>query len=459
MTAAGSDASDASDASKAIERGQRAIGVVVTGDNHLSPALPRLAPLRRAERRARLRAGFSAAVDYAITRAARLFINTGDLFDTPTPANQDRAFVAGELARLRSAGITCVAIGGNHDTPRLATESGGEAPQRIYAELGALTYFPRNDALAPCVFQFDGLRLAVVGLSNNPVAPPGSDPLAGIALDDPDDTLAQADVGLLVLHSAIEGLCRPNEGERIVTHTSLAALPPMLRVVVAGHIHRYARDTFNGRGVIVVGASERMEFGGASGHAGFTWLTLDRSGLVSAEHIRTPEQPRADLIIPTSRLWPATSATSTSSATRAPRSADLLDVIRADVSAACTPETITRLRLTGPLTREQYHLLALRDILAEGQRQAFSFDLDTSGLRLIAPALPGRPAQRDGAGQISPLHEIERLVEERIVAGADTDAIDLHAAAALLIARLRTADRGAEADGVEADGADKESER
>ncbi|HEX2349957.1 MAG TPA: metallophosphoesterase family protein, partial [Ktedonobacterales bacterium] len=69
--------------------------------------------------------------------------------------------------------------------------------------------------------------------------------------------LAEADVALLITHAAIEGLARPNEAERTVTQASLAALPAQVRLVVAGHIHRYARQRIGGRDVVVVGATER----------------------------------------------------------------------------------------------------------------------------------------------------------------------------------------------------------
>ena len=60
-----------------------------------------------------------------------MFLQLGDLFDTPTPNNEDRAFVAAALARLSHAGIVCAGIGGNHDTPRMLAEQGGAAPQRV----------------------------------------------------------------------------------------------------------------------------------------------------------------------------------------------------------------------------------------------------------------------------------------------------------------------------------------
>ncbi len=429
-----------------IDTQDTTIGLVVTGDNHLSPAAPRLSPARRQERRAWLQRGFQAAVDCAITRGAALFINTGDLFDSPAPSNQDRAFVAEQLHRLRAAGIVCAAVSGNHDTPRMQTEHGGEAPQQVYAALDELQYFAATDALEPRVFALGGLRVAVVGLSNNPVAAPGSDPLAVAQWSDTAaTTLAQADVALLILHAAIEGLSRPSEGERTVAQASLAALPDQCRLVVAGHIHRFAQQRIGAREIVVVGATERMEFGAQAGEPGFVWVELARDGASHVEHIRTQAQPRAEINLSTSRLWPddaAASATSRTSEASADEMSHALAVIRSELEAGCTPETMVRLRLTGALTREQYHELALRDVIALGQQRAFSLDVDTSGLTLVEQvfALPDLSAAHTEA--ISPAQMIALVMEESLrqseagVTGLP-DPGDLRAAGELLLARLR----------------------
>ena len=299
------------------------VGIVATSDNHLSAYLPRLTPARRAERRGRLRAGFDAAVTYAIERGARLFIQAGDLFDTPTPNNQDRTFAAQALARLRRAGIVTIGIGGNHDTPRMATDQGGEAPQRAFAALEGLSFFPLHDTLQPRLFEVAGVRLAVAGLSNYPGDAPNLDPLSQARLADPENVLSQADVALLVLHAGVEGLCRPGEGERLVSRASIAALPEVFRLVVAGHIHRFAHERIGERQAIVCGSTERMEFGGLAGGSGFAWIELTRQGLQRVEHILVPEQPRADLTISTKEIWPVAK----------PAVPDSLEFPEADVAA------------------------------------------------------------------------------------------------------------------------------
>ena len=411
------------------------VGVVVTGDNHLSPALPRVSPQRRAARREWLRRGFQAAVDYAIAHGAALFVNTGDLFDNPAPSNQDRAFVATQLARLRQAGVISVAIGGNHDTPRLLTEHGGEAPQRVYDALDGFHYFAASDMLRPRLLTLRGLRVAVAGLSNNPVAPSGSDPLADVALDDSAGALAAADTGLVILHAAVEGLARPSEGERIVALASIDALPVAYRTVVSGHIHRFARQRVGQREVVVVGATERMEFGGASGAPGFVWMELGPGGARHVEHIRIEPQPRAEVMLSVRDLWPEAAPDVLGQP---------LEVIRAALEPHAGPEVMARLRLTGELTRERYHQLALREIVLTGQQRFFSLDIDTSGLTIMDPMLTLPTFERDGEPRA--LADVLRQTLAELVTlsvmgeqGSPTEE-DARAAGDLLLARLRELD-------------------
>jgi predicted phosphodiesterase len=414
------------------------IGVVAAGDNHLSPALPRLSPARRAARREWLRRGFLAAVDYAIRHDAALFITTGDLFDTPAPNNQDRAFVAAQLARMRQAGIVTVAIGGNHDTPRQSAEHGGEAPQQVYAALDGFHFFASRDTLRPRLLTLRGLRVAVAGLSDDPAARPGSDPLATAALDDPEGALEVAETGLLVLHAAIEGLARPAEGERIVSRASLDALPAAFQTIIAGHVHRYARQRLGAREVIVPGATERMEFGSAPGGVGapgFVWLELGPGGARKVEHIRTEPQRRAEVTLSARDLWPEGGGDGPG---------EPLDVIRAALEPHASPETMARLRLTGEMTRERYHQLALRDVVLMGQQRFFSLDLDTSGLTILDPAISLPPlAEHDEPHTLSDI--LRRTVDDLLARGATGEAgvpseEDTTAARDLLLARLRELD-------------------
>jgi predicted MPP superfamily phosphohydrolase len=117
--------------------------VVFTADNHLGAAAFGLQPHKRQEREQRLRQAFQQATDFAIGQDVDLFIQAGDLFDTPAPDERDRSFVAERLAQLKQANIHVFALGGVHDTPVAAESS--LAPQLRYARRDALHYFaPRS---------------------------------------------------------------------------------------------------------------------------------------------------------------------------------------------------------------------------------------------------------------------------------------------------------------------------
>src|SRR5579859_3934519 len=121
------------------------ITVVLTADNHLAYTAFGQHPRKREERQQRLRHAFQQATDFAIMQGVDLFIQAGDLFDTTTPEERDRGFVAARLAQLKQAGVHTFALGGVHDTPVEAHSLLGEAipaPQSSYESLGALHYFP-----------------------------------------------------------------------------------------------------------------------------------------------------------------------------------------------------------------------------------------------------------------------------------------------------------------------------
>jgi DNA repair exonuclease SbcCD nuclease subunit len=335
----------------------------------------------------------------------------------------------------------------------MQTEHGGAGPQWVYAALDGLHYFGEHDVLRPELLEFNGLRVAVAGLTNNPVAPPGSDPLAQVRMDDPKGALVQADVGLLLLHAAIEGMSMPNEGERTVTLASLDALDRRFNVVGAGHIHRYAHRHIGGRDVVVSGSTEVMEFGAHAGNAGFVWLELTRDGAQHIQHIPLKAQPRIDISLSTENLWPENRAFRMGiTGTLVGRDAALLEALEASQTSPatrpletikqalerCTSDTITRLRLFGPLTRDQYHELPLREILRLGQERTFSLDLDTRELQLVDPAA-GEVAPVTGAGPISLLDELDALVAARRLS-ANGAADDLEAAARLLRERINAAE-------------------
>ena len=373
--------------------GAGVVRVVLTADNHLSAYTPRLSPTKLVARRRRLGMAFKQTVDAAIERQADLFIQAGDLFDSADPRNLERDFVAQQLRRLKNAGVHTFGVSGNHDTPRQRTEQGGFAPQSIYDRLSGMHLFSSSDVITPTMVEVAGMPIAIAGLSYHPHVPPGGDPLDHVQVVDPDGVLPNAHLGILILHTAIEGHAFPGAMEIFARRNSLLKLDGF-RVVLAGHIHSYDRFSIADKQIVVCGATELMEFGQDEGKIGFVYLELTRDGLQHVEHVPIKPQPRHTILLRTTELWPQnTSGRNTlsdhvaegeeqASSFQEIPGPSVTERIWQQVEPFCTGDAMVRLTLEGPLTREQYHELDMRAIWLKGQQHAFSFDVDEGRLFL-----------------------------------------------------------------------------
>lgn len=338
-----------------------AIRVVLTGDNHLSRFYDRMSPDRLERRRRHLRRGFHAAVEHALAVQADFFLQAGDLFDTPTPNNGDRTFVAQELARLRAANITVCGIAGNHDLPRMRTEESGRVPQDIYAELGALCMFEETRTIGTREYMCKGLRVAIGGLSPAPNLQPAQDPLAGIPFPVPD-----ADIGILLLHHTLEGHSFTGYDECVVRQASMRDLVGV-QYLFAGHVHRAREMRVGSLTAIVPGATERMRFGEMDMTPGFYDLLLGAAGPVNIQHVEVTAQPRGELRLRTTDL---------------PADQGLDAAIISRLEPYCTEDTMVKLHLEGPLTRDRFHSFNPRRVIEFATQRSFSFEIDTTGLSI-----------------------------------------------------------------------------
>src|SRR5205807_9967089 len=116
-------------------------------------------------------------------------------------------------------------------------------------------YFDSSDVLEPVQVDAAGLRLALAGLSYHPGIAPGTDPLDHVEIVDPDHILASADLGIVVLHTAIESHAFPSKMETFVRRSSFSKLHGF-RIVLAGNVHAYDRFSVGDKAVFVCGATE-----------------------------------------------------------------------------------------------------------------------------------------------------------------------------------------------------------
>ncbi|MBV8087666.1 MAG: metallophosphoesterase family protein [Chloroflexi bacterium] len=365
-----------------------------------------MSPQKLDVRRQWLRKGFRAAVEYAIESQADLFLHSGDLFDSPQPRNVDRAFVAHELLRLQAAGVRSFGITGTHDSPRMMTVEGGTTPQRIYEQFEALQVFNGYDQPAPVVVDVDGTSVAVGGVSFNPVLMAGDDPLAGVAFP------RRADVGIMLVHYSIEGACYDEANEPVVSKASIAALDGV-DLLVAGHYHDFRQFSIGPVKVVIPGATERMIYG-AERDASFAYVELLPGKADRVQKVMVDGQPYRQATLRTTELDlddPFTSACER-------------------LSAATDPEGVLKVTLEGPLSRDTYRALRLRELLQWGNNHCFHFEIDSAGLSLIDERL-----ESAGKGvRLSQKEEISLVAQQLIEQEPDSREVLEKARKELLLA-------------------------
>ena len=94
--------------------------VAAIGDAHLGRSyLNVVSPEGVNQRERDFEVSFEAAIDAALAQSPDLIVWLGDVFDHPRPTYRSFRVAQRGLTRIREHGVACVAISGNHDTPRL----------------------------------------------------------------------------------------------------------------------------------------------------------------------------------------------------------------------------------------------------------------------------------------------------------------------------------------------------
>lgn len=365
-----------------------AIRIVATADNHLGRHYDRMLPQRLEERREWLRRGFASSVECALERKAHFFLQVGDLFDSTEPRNVERDFAAAALARLGDAGVRCLGITGNHDTPRARGSRPVATPQSAYARLGGLRLLGEapagsNRAVDAETFEIEGVTVAVGGVAPDPTAPAGSDPLEGLSWQ------PGAAISILMLHGSLEGHVYPGAPEPIVRKQTVESMRE-IDCLLVGHVHRYAAFRWGGTSVVVPGATERMTFGEMNSQPGFAYLELEPGRVAELRQVTVEAQPRREMAIDSSEL-----------VVEAPAA-----LLMERLESVCGPDTMVRVSIRGPITRQGYHDLRLREVAEFGAARCFFLDLDTTQLFVedelrVPEARTGRLSQREQLAQFA----------------------------------------------------------
>jgi DNA repair protein SbcD/Mre11 len=393
------------------ERQKDVVTVVFTADNHLGYIAFGQQPRKREERQQKVRRAFQQATDFAIAQGVDLFLQAGDLFDTITPDERDRNFVAARLAQLKQANVRTFVLGGVHDTPVVEPRHSDEsapAPQLSFSRLGALHYFPptyKNDSdeIEPVILDLHGCRVGICGLGV--LAGQEGDPLARLRVRSDIETAA---IRLLLLHAPIEGLANGSSllDTRAQVSRGSVASQSFFSYILAGYHHGYQRSRIGQSEVVVAGATQHIDFSTPDQVPGFVFMGIAADGIRWCNHIPVDALLLRRLTIHTRDLW-SDDKSSASSPT---------DIIFERLRPLCGEDAMIQLRLEGELTRGQYHQLDLNQIRRYGEEHCFALAIDDSALLL----LPEQDVTSTGMDErLSPREELIALADEWITAAGD----------------------------------------
>ncbi len=431
------------------------VTLVLTADNHLGSTAFGQHPRKREERQQRLRRAFQQATDFAVAQGVDLFVQAGDLFDTTTPDEIERSFVAERLAQLKQAGIQTVAIGGVHDTPN-ETQSGLQnqhkavtpAPQMSYARLGALHYLssPQSNesdksdgqAVEPVMLNLRGTLVGLCGLSV--LAEQEGDPLEHFHVQ---DDIERAAIRLLVMHAPIEGLATGSSllDTRAQVSRNSIARQTVFHSILAGYHHGYSRSRIGSTEVIVAGATQHSDFSTADHDPGFVFIGIGSNGVRWCNHIAVDAMPLRQLVIHTDELWSehnraecverveqveqvaqaSEEAQKNNEAVSAPHTLtqSSTELIIERLQPLCSPDVMLQLKLEGKLTRSHYHQLDLNRIRHYGEEHCFALAIDDSLLTLRMEQETPMTSMTEAGERFSPREELMALIDEWIAASDD----------------------------------------
>ncbi len=282
----------------------------------------------RNQRAVDIERAFDAAIDRILAERVDLVIHAGDVFHHTRPSWSALQCFVRQMRRIEAAGIPCLVIGGNHDTPRLRTTDSAFNFLQLF--------LPRIHFVTG--YETDEWRLDEFDLTLHAV-PHG-------ALTNPDPPFVMPQRGrrnVLVTHGLAPGVELKGQHEPGEETLSGALLGAAHSYIALGHFH-IAGD--QGHNAFYSGSTERIGWGDEAVRPGLLFVTLGDL-----------DQPPEVEIAPIATR-PMTTLNPIDGEDRPAR--ELADVILDRVDAVALPEAMIRVELRHtprPLRREVESIL------------------------------------------------------------------------------------------------------
>jgi DNA repair exonuclease SbcCD nuclease subunit len=263
---------------KAANTMTRPLRVAHLADTHLGyRALTRIdSTTGRNQRALDIESAFETTITHILDQQIDLVLHAGDVFHHTRPSWATLRCFVRQMRRIETAGIPCIVIGGNHDTPRLRTT--GSVFSLLELALPGIHFVAGYTEIE---LAFDALDLRVHAVPHG-------------ALTNPNPPTVLADFerrNILITHGLAPGVQlrggRPHEAgeERLAANL----LDPDLDYIALGHYHIWGDQ---GGKAWYAGSTERMGWGDEPATPGYLLVTLGARGdRPAVERIDIPTRP------------------------------------------------------------------------------------------------------------------------------------------------------------------------
>lgn len=325
---------------------------------------------------------FERVVDGILADEPDIVVHTGDLFDSPRPANRAVYHAARQIRRIIERDIPLVLISGNHSTPRL------RATGSLFALLGE--FFGGVHAVYSA--QYEKVITKGVAFHAMPHCFSQEELKAQVAQITPDPT---AKHNIALLHVGIRGFREFRMAEANEQILGEDQLPKAMDCVLLGHYHKHVPLQ---PGVWYAGSIERFSFGEVGQTKGYCLFDPEDP---QPQFREIPVRPMLDLDPIDAKEMDAD---------------DLLEAMAGRLQAQSLSGAIVRLGLrhVSPATRANLDLRQLRDLVADALHFAIRWEREGDG-----------PEEKEvSSGTFRPLEEEWRsFMETADVHGRDRNAL------------------------------------
>lgn len=360
------------------------IKIVLTGDNHLNAYSSKMRPFQVEERRKKLKDNFRKTIDYALKNKVDLYINVGDLFDTPSPRNDALLIVAEGINDLKKAGIKAFFIGGANDTPK----GSGIIPQLIFARQENVNVFYKQDVVENIILNINGIEINIAGLTNNPLLYRDINPLES-ALANYSETGKK--INILLMHYGLEGYYQSKASEPIIPLDFFDKYP--FNYIFSGHMHSANNFYHNDKLFVNPGATEKLDFSEGE-ETGFYLLEIDNNKQPQIEFVPVICQKRNVINIDFNKFFNKED----------PNTFVINQLIKASDS-----KQMLKLKISGNINRDVYQRIKFHNIWHIGEKLNFYFELSREGFYIIDTE---RDSTKINRGRLSQKEEVNRVADE-----------------------------------------------